>query len=376
MISTYSPTIRRKEMEAVLTCMVDEKIGPGELNLRLIQTVKEMTECDGAVALRSPALALEYALKALSLESGSGVILSALAPSWQILTVEKLGFKPMVLDVAEDTACILPELVDEAVKNGARVLILTETMGILPDIKQFLSFGIPVIEDISQSALSYYPLDESDVEVQKQLERRAKKEQAAKASGEVLELAEIKGKRAGMYGTYAILGLEDRDILTCGGGAVLMAPNRREWIVLKKLADEAQSVDILPDLSCALAYVEFKEFARNEKVRRELFTAYSRAIMSGKHKTFVRAQDDGSTICSFPLVLNTGFKDAKAYAQKKDIEIRQAFENSIIALRQESLASECICANSLLLRTALFPLYPRLGKKDVERIIKVLSTLL
>ena len=41
MIQTYSTTIRRKEMDAVLTCMVDEKIGPGELNLRFLSSVKE-----------------------------------------------------------------------------------------------------------------------------------------------------------------------------------------------------------------------------------------------------------------------------------------------------------------------------------------------
>ena len=50
MIQTYSTTIRRKEMDAVLTCMVDEKIGPGELNTRLIQQVKEFIKCDGCVA--------------------------------------------------------------------------------------------------------------------------------------------------------------------------------------------------------------------------------------------------------------------------------------------------------------------------------------
>jgi len=58
MIQTYSTTIRRKEMDAVLTCMVDERIGPGELNSRLIQSVKEFTGCDGAIALRSPLSAL------------------------------------------------------------------------------------------------------------------------------------------------------------------------------------------------------------------------------------------------------------------------------------------------------------------------------
>jgi len=59
-IQTYSSTIRRKEMDAVLTCMVDEKTGPGELNARLVQQTKDYFKVAGAVALRSPALALKY----------------------------------------------------------------------------------------------------------------------------------------------------------------------------------------------------------------------------------------------------------------------------------------------------------------------------
>src|SRR5574344_956078 len=371
MIQTYSPTIRRKEMEAVLTCMVDEKIGPGELNIRLIQTIKELVGCDGAVALRSPALALQYALQALALPAGSGVMLSALAPAWQILTVERLGYNPVVLDVVEETGQVTPEIVEEGIKNGGRMLVLAETMGILPEIKAYLALNIPVVEDISQSALSYYPLEEAEAEAA-----------AKKAAQPAKPLAEgetppepPKGKRAGMYGTYTIFGMEDRDIVTAGGGAVLMAPARREWIVLKALVDTAPSTDILPDMNSSLAYVELKEFARNEQVRRELFTLYTHATMASRHKTFVRANDDGSTIYSFPLVLNTGFKDVKQYAQRKDIEVRPAFENSIIALRQEALAGDCICANSLLLRCALFPLYPRLGQKDATRIVKVLASL-
>ncbi|MBQ7752568.1 MAG: DegT/DnrJ/EryC1/StrS aminotransferase family protein, partial [Treponema sp.] len=80
MIQTYSTTIRRKEMDAVLTCMVDEKIGPGELNTRLIQQVKEFIKCDGCVALRSPSIALKYALASLGLQAGAKIMISALAP--------------------------------------------------------------------------------------------------------------------------------------------------------------------------------------------------------------------------------------------------------------------------------------------------------
>ena len=365
MIETYSSTIRRKEMEAVLTCMVDEKLGPGEMCTRLVQTVKEKTGCDGAVAFRSPSIALEYALKALEIPEGSKVMLGALSPEWQMVAVKRMGFEPLVLDVEEETGLVPAENVEAGIQDGGRVLVLTETMGILPDIKSYLALEIPVIEDVSQSVLAHYPEDEAE----------DGKESTKAAEGTEEESPEPKGKVAGMYGSYAIIGMEDRDIITAGGGAVVFAPTRKDWSALKKYTDAAPSTDIMPDMNASLALVELKEFRRNEESRKSIYALFTRAIMSGRHKTFVRAPDYGSTIYSFPLVLNTGFKDVKAYAQKKGVEVSPAFERSIIALHNEEFAPRCICANSLFMRCALFPLYPRLGKKDAEKIVKILASL-
>ena len=241
-------------------------------------------------------------------------------------------------------------------------------MGILPDIKNFISLGVPVIEDVSQSALSFYP-EEGTPKPAEKVQKDVPDESAA------LKDELPKGKRAGMYGTFSIMGMEENDIITSGGGAVLFAPLRRDWSVLKKFTDQAPATDIMPDMNAALANVELKEYVKNERVHKELFALYSRAVASSRHKTFVREDGWLSTVYSFPLVLNTGFKDVKNYAAKKGIEVRYAFESSAIALRQESLAPSCICANSLLLRCALFPLYPRLGQKDAAKIVKVLSSL-
>ena len=54
--------------------------------------------------------------------------------------------------------------------------------------------------------------------------------------------------------------------------------------------------------------------------------------------------------------------------------ISPAFENTVIALREEQLEN-CKNAKSLLLRCVLFPLYPRLGKNQSSKIAKVLATL-
>ncbi len=339
-VQTFSSTIRRKEMDAVLTCMVEEKIGPGESNTRLVQQVKEYFKVDGAVALRSPALALKYALRALDLPKGSGIVLSALAPSWQIIAIEEFGYEPMVIDVSPENALVSAEAVHGAVQNGGRLLLLHEAMGLVPNIQAMLELGIPIIEDISQNAG-----------------------------------ATLGEKLTGTFGVFSILGLEEQDMLTAGGGAVLMAPSRRDWIVLKKHTDEAPSTDILPDINCALAFVQLKELDRNELVRKEMYEMYIRSLLQGKHKTLMQQGEYAvQAIYSFPVMLSSSFKDVKQYALRKDIEIAQAFSKTVIALREENY-EHCIQAKSFLLRCALFPLYPRLGIGQASKIAKVLATL-
>ena len=163
-------------------------------------------------------------------------------------------------------------------------------------------------------------------------------------------------------------------MITAGGGAVLMAPGRREWIVLKKYVDEAPLTDLLPDINSALAWVQVKEFSRNEKTRKELFAMYHQACLIGRHKMFTREMENGSTMCCFPLILSSSYKDVKQYAAKKDIEIQLAYDNSVVALNEE-VAEKCIHAKSLYLRCIHVPLYPRLTHAESAKIVKVLSTL-
>lgn len=366
-------------MDAVLTCMVDERIGPGELNTRFIQTVKEFFGCDGAVALRNPASALKYALRSMDFKAGETIMVSALAPAWHYQAVVDLGFKPLVLDVDETTGLVNAEIVKSGIEKGGRLLLLHESMGILPEIDEINALGIPVIEDISKSAGSFFPtFDENNNPVE--------------------------ARKAGSMGIFTILGLEEKDVITAGGGAVLMAPNRREWIVLKKFVDSMPRTELLPDLNCALGWVQVKEFKHNEFLRKKIFALYQRACMSGRHKMFIRGSgavvpaakgvasaaaasknegensseetfDYTSTMCCFPLVLTTSFKDIKQYAAKKDIEVSLAYEDSVMALKQDEISSDCIKAKSLYLRCALFPLYPRLTHSQVAKIVKVLGTL-
>jgi dTDP-4-amino-4,6-dideoxygalactose transaminase len=368
-IEVYSPTIRRKEMDAVLTALVEDKIGPGEQAKLLIHIAREKLSFDYCVALRSPAIALYLALKSLNLQDGQGVALSALSPRYYVRVLEDLRLKPLYCDVLPSSAYMGRETIEAALKAAAgsldvRAVILHHTLGYFPDGAAIVELGIPVIEDCSQSYGTAYG-----------------EEKAEEGSGPARP-----DRYAGSSGVFTILGLEERDMLTSGGGALLYASNRRDGSVLRGLGDLPPEYG-LPDMNAAMAVVQFRESAKNLAKRGEIAGVYNQSALRTRHKRFVQLDVSGPRSggeevlksveynnFSFPLILETGMKDVKAYAKRKDIAVESAFENTPVGLGMVT-QGECPEAYSLSLRTALFPLYPRLGAREIEKVAKLILTL-
>ncbi|MDR1239765.1 MAG: DegT/DnrJ/EryC1/StrS family aminotransferase [Treponema sp.] len=340
-IEVYSPTIRRKEMDAVLTAMVEDKIGPGERARLLVATAKEQFRFDYCLSLRSPAIALSLALRALNLEDGQGVLISALSPRYYRQVIEDLRLVPVYGDVGASLPCMSRETAEKAlgVQNGGpapRCIVVHHTLGFMPDMAALAELGLPVIEDLSQSCGSI-PAEGFEP----------------------------------VHGTFTILGLEERDMLTSGGGALLYAMNRRDASVLRNFGDLPPEF-CLPDMNAALAAVQFREAAKNREKRQEIAGAYTQASLQTRHKRFIPREDYEYNNYAFPLILETGLKDVTAYAKKKEITVESAFADTLAGQVDPGLCPE---SYSLSLRTVLFPLYPRLRSHEIERVSKLILTL-
>ena len=331
-------------MDAVLTAMVEDKIGPGERARFLIANAKEQLRFDYCLSLRSPAIALSLALKALNLEDGQGVIISALSPRYYQQVLEDLRLVPIYGDVGASLPCLSRETVEKAAKaqNGGgpapRCIAVHHTLGFVPDMAAIAELGLPVVEDISQSCLS--------------------------APAEGFEP---------VHGTFTILGLEERDMLTSGGGALLYAMNRRDAPVLRNFGDLPPEF-CLPDMNAALAAVQFREAAKNLEKRKEIVQVYTRSSLQTRHKRFIPREDHEYNNYAFPLILETGLKDVKAYAKKKEITVESAFADTPAGAGLVD-AGRCPESYYLSLRTVLFPLYPRLRSQEIERVSKLILTL-
>ena len=346
-IEVYSPTIRRKEMDAVLTAMVQDRVGPGELARSLVQIAKEHIQFDYCLALRSPAIALSFALRTLNLEDGAGALVSALSPKYYLRVLEELRLTPIYCDVPSGSTVMSAETAAAALEKAGgnpvpRCIVVNHTLGFVPDTAAISALGLPVIEDCSQSYGT-----------------------------------RVGEQRAGSFGALTILGLEERDMLTAGGGALLYAVNRRDASALRALSPLPEYS--LPDLNAAMAIVQFKESARNLEKRKLMGEAYIQPALRTRHKVFVQGetaekQSIEYNYYAFPLILETGMKDVKAYARKKDIIVESAFDETIAG--SGAIPPElCTEAYSLSLRTALFPLYPRLTGAETEKVAKLILTL-
>jgi dTDP-4-amino-4,6-dideoxygalactose transaminase len=327
-------------MDAVLTALVEDRLGPAEQSHLLLSVAKEQIGCEYCCAVRSPALALFFALKALHLKSGQAVLLSVLSPQYYTQVIADADLVPVYCDVDGATACITKQTVEAALitqsNNPPRCLIVHHSLGFIPDMQSLLQLEIPIIEDCSRS---YGTI----------LEGRSEQKAAA---------------------TLSILGLEERDILTAGGGALLCATGRRQIIPLRAVTELAPEYG-LPDMNAAMAVVQFREAARNLEKRKEIAAVYTQAALQTHHKRFVYNEYNNY---AFPLILETGLKDVLAYAKRYDIVLEHAFTDTLMGaglLVPDSYPE----SYSLMLRTVLFPLYPRLSAASIEKIAKLIRTL-
>jgi dTDP-4-amino-4,6-dideoxygalactose transaminase len=305
---------------------------------------------DFCLALRSPAFALYLALKSLDLAKGDGVLVSALSPLYYAWVIRDLGLTPVYCDVFSSATYINRETAEKALTSkSARCLVLHHTLGYLSETSALLELGLPIIEDHSQS---YGTLSETD--------------SAPEASA----------------GIFTILGLEERDMLTSGGGALLYSANRRsprskDTSMLRNSENNGALGDLpseygLPGMNAAMAVVQFRETEKNLKKRRDIAEIYSQSALRTRHKRFVERAEYNNY--AFPLILETGMKDVKAYARRKDIAIETAFENTLVGSGMVP-PEQCPEAYSLSLRTVLFPIYPRLSMSDAGKVAKLILTL-
>jgi perosamine synthetase len=340
LVPLVRPTLRRKDYNSVLNCLVTDQIGAGPMNQEFVAVLSRTLAVSGGVGLISYRSCIHCALQLLELERGDGVILSALAPKEYLEVIEATGLQAMIADTDDKRPLLSTDSIQRCLSRGAKALVLYYTLGCLPSEDELFDLGVPVIEDVTQATGGFW--------------------------GE---------KPCGSRGRATVLSLDPGGLITAGCGGAVFSADRRGAKALKESVAHRYGGELLADMNAALGINQIRELPRFLQKRDEIERVLREALLRSRHSPLL---EEGSNVnFSFPVLVKQGRAELRRYAQKRGIETEPAFGDSVLTVEGASLGAPEAYPNAeqLLRRTLLFPLYPSLSRKDIQLLCKVLSTL-
>ena len=338
-IPVYKPSIKRKEMDSVLTCLVSDQIGPGVVSEDAAALLKERTGAADCHFFREYERAIEIAFSVAGFEEGDQFILSPLVPAAYLHVIRKLKLEPVFVDVDAHTAAPDQDDILDCVTEKTKGLLLSGPFGYQWDFSEWESPGVIVFEDISQNYGS-----------------------------------EFKEIPSGTVGDIVLMRMEAEDLITCGGGTALMLRNREHIPELNEWIRRHDTSILLPDMNAALALVQIKEFEKSFELRSELHELFLTSLMKSRHGYLSGLSESRIYYGSMPVLVKGKIKEIQSYALKKNVETTLAFKGCCLEEGQD-FSMNCPEAETLVLNCVLFPLYPSLGKQNSDMITRILATL-
>lgn len=335
-IPFFKPALFRKDMDAVLQTMVDEKIGPGEKKRAFVKAFSQYTAKRDGVALRSYIDALCTAFHALGLGEGDSVAMSVFTPLVYLDAMKRLSLKSVFVDV-DDEMMPSAEAVAAVLDEGVKALVLFHPLGNIPsDGDRFRELGLPIIEDITQSVGSSFG-----------------------------------GMGPGRIGNIVIASTEEDSIVSTAGGAVLMCDNEETVEIMKK---DINAYIELPDMNAALGIVQLGKLDSIVLRRSNIYKLYAdEARRKGRVKVFGQGGTEFvSNGYGFSCITQDRPDDVVEVAKKYSVTVRKTFSKAVGSRYQERY-DRFPNAFPYLSRAVSFPLYPFLSNAEIQTVQKVIG---
>lgn len=327
-------------MDAVLSCLVSDRLSDGPVGRDFLRELTAYLELDAGILLREFERAVGLALDALELEPGKAIIISPLSSMLVKNIIEERGFKTALADVDPDTMTFNMEVMQRMTEDPENAAIYADSpFGFLPDMNRLQELELPMIEDITNTFG-----------------------------------ANTGNNRCGSYGDIVLLRMEAGDILTVAGGTAVLSSRKKYSTRIKKLIEDWPSSRYLTDMNSSLGCAQLRDQEYFFLKRQEMYRLFIDAVRKGRHSAPVQTGEGEQVFHTFPVFIKGGLRDVQSYARKKGVITQQAFTDSIIT-NSEIENGDYQGARQIYRRCLLFPLYPMLSRSEIETISKVLSTL-
>ncbi|HOV12879.1 MAG TPA: DegT/DnrJ/EryC1/StrS aminotransferase family protein [Spirochaetota bacterium] len=347
-ITVYKPSIRRKDLEYVLNCMVQDKIDYGDFARNLENRLKERVGIYDVLAVNSYFSAIELVLSALDICEGDEVIIPSFAPQIYLNIISLKKAIPVLVDLEKNHFKPSIDSIRESLSPKTKALILYHYFGYSFDPNPYFDLVGNVVEDISSVI-------------------------GAKANDQ----------NVGTLSKYAIADFSPKGIITTGEGGAIFCNNKKNYHKIISLNERDYSIEdyyprytcLMPDLNAAMGVSQDESLNHRLKLREAIGKIYEEAVTKGRNSTIKQIDGCDRFYSYFPLIVKSSLKDAISFFKKNGIEAIRPFQfplHHYLNLPKEKFPN----TEYFYLNTLLIPIHSSLTKKEVDLISKVLTVMI
>jgi perosamine synthetase len=339
-IVSNKPTITRKELEAVLDCLINDELVARESVKNFENGISKMLGMKYALAASSLTAVYHLAFKALEIGPSDEVIMPSYFNQAPLSALTLAGGKAVLVDNEKDSLFPSLEDIKGRITEKTRAIVTGHLFGFHGNIQGLTDINIPVIEDISHAIGT-----------------------------------EIDDVPAGKNATMTVVSFDPAGIITTGNGGMVLTNNSKYYSTMKDFRGNGENhlhFDYsMTDFQGAMGSSQLAKLPDLLSRRREIARIFHESIRITPHKTPFLF-NDRFAYQSFPVLFNVSNEKTETYWRKNRIEIVRPIECPLHTLLGLNTADY---PNSERYSKKLFalPLYPTLSRKDVEKISKNLA---
>jgi perosamine synthetase len=342
-IVSNKPTITRKELEAVLDCLINDDLAAGESVKHLETGIAKLVGLKYALATNSLTSAYHLIFKALDIDGTSEVIMPSFFPQAPFSALSITGGKPVLVDCQKDSLFPSAAEIKSSISERTKAVVTGHLFGYHFNFENFDDIRIPVIEDISHSIGT----EQDDIP-------------------------------CGNRGTFTVASFDPSGIITTGNGGIILTNNSKYYSLMKELRggdDHSLNFDYsITDFQAAMGISQLPKLPDLLARRREIAKIYHESLRLTPHKTPYH-YNEKFAYHSFPVHFDVTNEKTENYWRKNKIEVAHILR---YPLHYHTGSGSSGFPNSERLSKKLYavPLYPTLSRKDIEKIAQLLAGLI
>ncbi|MCB1321366.1 MAG: DegT/DnrJ/EryC1/StrS family aminotransferase [Leptospiraceae bacterium] len=399
-IEAHRPTLSKQELESVLNCLIEDRLGSGQITRRFEKTFVGTADYRHALAVNSLVSAYHLVFLGMGIRPGDHVIMSAAASIQACDAARYIGARIHLLDIARGSFHPDPEHIYRLVEDlraASGETDSTDTIG-TPDPNASPSVDVTEQNEVDPSSATVNVTAQPDGQTVEADSSSDEQNQIfyimdhtfgspATVDAAVLREKNVRiiedftglvgsdrdGEFFGKSGHAAVCGFSEYDLITTGNGAMVVTPDSKLYKRMFQLRYGAKrekgslAYDYrLEDFQAAIGLDQLSRLGITLSRRKKIGMKYLESLRTTAHETFFR-EPDVDAYLKFPVVFNRAFDEVQRYFTSLQIGITRAVETPLHHLL-ELPRMEFPNTERLYQRGVSIPLYPGLTANNVERI--------